>query len=82
MTRAVQKILAEATKLSPTERHELAELLLAELPLESIAPDPSFDAVWGQEAERRWQDHIASGEATVDAFDALETARKSLRTGQ
>jgi Putative addiction module component len=82
MTSAVEKLLAEATKLSPIERHELAELLLAELPLQSAEPDASFDAAWGQEAERRWQEHMSSGELTVDAFDAVETARKSLRTGQ
>ena len=69
----VKALFDEARKLTVREREELADLLL-----ETLDPDPEMDKLWGDEARRRWDEHVASGAETVDALDAIEDARKRL----
>lgn len=69
----VKALFDEARKLTVREREELADLLL-----ETLDPDPELDKLWGDEARRRWDEHVASGAETVDALDAIEDARKRL----
>jgi hypothetical protein len=75
MTKAMQIALEAARKLTVQEREELAELLL-----ESIAPSPDLDAAWHREAGVRLEEHRQSGEEAVDAFEAIEDARRQLRS--
>lgn len=74
MTAAVQNLLDQARKLDDDERRELVELLLHTLP-----PDVDAESAWGAEAHRRWQAHVASGEPAMDAFDAIDDARRRLK---
>ena len=63
----------EARKLTPAEREELAALLLG-----SLAPDPTVEQAWADEAKRRWQAHVASDEQSIDALAAIEDACRRL----
>ena len=74
MNARVEMIFQEAGKLTAEERHALARLLL-----ESLQGDASIDAAWSVEAERRWGEHVASGAATLDAFEALDEVRAERR---
>lgn len=70
MNQRIKTIFADAQKLSPAEREELAELLLA-----TIDPDLEIETAWAEEANRRWDQHAQSGETPVDAFAAVEEVR-------
>jgi putative addiction module component (TIGR02574 family) len=74
MTRAAEKILAEAMALEPDERLALAETLL-----ESAAPssDPQYVAAWESEIDRRLAEY-QRGDADVATW---EDVRKRL-TGE
>ena len=74
MTKAMQIVLEAARKLTIEEREELAELLL-----DTIEAGPEMDLAWYQEAERQVEAHQRSGEAALDAFEAVEDARAHLR---
>ena len=76
MTQLVQKLFDQARKLTPEEREDLALLLLGTLKADN---DPSIDAAWGREAHRRWKEYVESGEEGVDAFEAIEDARRELK---
>ena len=73
MTDQTQSLFDQARQLSAAERQKLAEMLL-----DTLEPDPGVEAAWGQEAHRRWDDHVKSGEAGMDAFEALAGARRQL----
>jgi len=49
MTEAAKELSAKARKLSPAERLELVDELLASLD----EPDPQIDRLWAKEAEER-----------------------------
>jgi len=49
MTETTKTLSAEARKLSPSERLELVDDILASLD----EPDPNIDGLWAQEAEER-----------------------------
>lgn len=49
MTEAAKELSAKARKLSPAERIELVDDLLASLD----EPDPQIDRLWAKEAEER-----------------------------
>lgn len=49
MTDAAKTLSAEASKLSPAERLELVDAILASLD----EPDPVIDQLWAKEAEER-----------------------------
>ncbi|SJM90874.1 conserved hypothetical protein [Crenothrix polyspora] len=46
-----QELYQQANQLPPLEKLRLAELLLADLDV----PDPEIDAIWRDEAQKRWQ---------------------------
>ena len=71
MNKPVADLFEQARRLTA---EELAELLLG-----SIEPLTDQDAAWAKEADRRWQEHLRSGEDTLDAFDVLEEARQMLK---
>jgi putative addiction module component (TIGR02574 family) len=49
MTDAAKKLSEQARQLSPVERLELVDAILASVE----SPDPSMDRLWTQEAEER-----------------------------
>jgi putative addiction module component (TIGR02574 family) len=66
------KLLEEALSLSPAERVDLVERLLASL---DASPNPQIDQLWAQEAEDRL-DAFERGEIrAVSAKEAFDTAR-------
>ncbi len=74
MTQEMQIALEAARKLAPEERAELAELLF-----DTIEHGPEIDAAWRDEADLRYQNHQQSGQVALDAFDAVDEARRRLR---
>lgn len=74
MNKPVAELFEQARKLTARERAELAELLLA-----SVEPSADIDNAIAQEADRRWQEHQHSGDATLDAFEAIEGLRQELK---
>ena len=61
-----QELYQQANQLPPLEKLRLAELLLADLD----TPDPEIDAVWRDEAQKRWQAYQA-GELKTVSYDAV-----------
>jgi putative addiction module component (TIGR02574 family) len=74
MPAAAAKILADALALPPAERGELAHALLRSL-AEDDSDDPSTEAAWAAELERR-ADSVAQGTAELVPWDE---ARAKLR---
>ena len=68
MTRAAEKLLAEALTLDTRERADLAAKLLASLDGE---PDDEVEAAWAAEVERRIQD-IEAGRAELLPWEDVE----------
>ena len=77
MTKEMQIALDAARKLGPEERAELAELLF-----DTIDDSHEIDAAWRDEVELRYQNHQRSGQIALDAFDAVDEARRLLRAKQ
>jgi putative addiction module component (TIGR02574 family) len=75
MNQRVKTLLDEARKLSPAEREELAELLL-----DTVEHGTGLESAWGEEAQRRWNEHVEKGGETSDAFEAIEDVRRRLKT--
>ena len=61
-----QELHQQANQLPPLEKLRLAELLLADLD----TPDPEIDAIWRDEAQKRWQAYQA-GELKTVSYDAV-----------
>ncbi len=61
-----QELYQQANLLPPLEKLRLAELLLADLD----TPDPEIDAVWRDEAQKRWQAY-QTGELKTVSYDAV-----------
>lgn len=61
----VDRLLEEARKLTPDERIELAEAILA-----SIEPDPELDRQWAEEARDRYEAY-KRGELPARDFDEV-----------
>jgi putative addiction module component (TIGR02574 family) len=75
MTTPLEMLAAEALKLTPEDRVQLADRLLA-----SIFPDKEGEDAWSQEVERRVRE-IESGHAKLTpAAEAI--ARASRRLGE
>jgi hypothetical protein len=74
MTKEMQIALDAAYKLGPEERAELAALLF-----DTNEGGAEIDAAWHEEAEHRYQNHQRSGQAALDAFDAVDEAKRQLR---
>ncbi len=72
MNQRIKTIFADAQKLAPADREELAELLLA-----TINFDPDVEAAWFRETEDRIAAH-EQGELTArPASDVLAKYRKA-----
>ena len=61
-----QELYHQANQLPPLEKLRLAELLLADLD----TPNPEIDAIWREEAQKRWQAYKVGGLTTV-SYDAV-----------
>ncbi len=61
-----EEIFQQARRLPALEKLRLAELLLADLDM----PNPDIDAVWRDEAQRRWQSYQSGALKTV-SYDAV-----------
>ncbi len=61
-----KELYQQANHLPPLEKLRLAELLLADLD----TPDLEIDAIWRDEAQKRWQAYQA-GELKTVSYDAV-----------
>ncbi|WP_340120735.1 addiction module protein [Methylobacter svalbardensis] len=61
-----QELYQKVSHLPPLEKLRLAELLLADLD----APNPEIDAIWREEAQKRWQVYKA-GELNTVSYEAV-----------
>ncbi len=57
-----QDLMNQINQLPSLEKLHLAEILLADLDV----PNPEIDAVWGTEAQERWQAYKNGGQETVN----------------
>ncbi len=67
-----RRLLAEARKLSPAERVQLVELLLADL----HQPDAEIDRLWAEEAQRRWEGYLAGEVETLSLDEVMGKYRR------
>lgn len=68
MTQKSQVVLEEALKLSPDERAEVAEQLIASL---EEAPDTDVEQAWQEEVQRRLQ-QIERGEVKAIPWEEVQ----------
>ncbi len=68
MTQKSQVVLEEALKLSPNERAEVAEQLIASL---EEAPDTAVEQAWQQEVQRRLQ-QVERGEVKTIPWEEVQ----------
>ncbi len=68
MTQKSQVVLEEALKLSPNERAEVAEQLIASL---EEAPDTAVEEAWQQEVQRRLQ-QVERGEVKTIPWEEVQ----------
>jgi putative addiction module component (TIGR02574 family) len=61
-----QELYQQVSHLPPLEKLRLAELLLADLD----TPNPEIDAIWREEAEKRWQAYKAGEQKTL-SYEAV-----------
>lgn len=61
-----QTLYAQINQLPPLEKLQLVELLLADLDV----PDPEVDAIWREEAKKRWQAY-KQGELKTVSYAAV-----------
>jgi len=61
-----QELYQQISHLPPLEKLRLAELLLADLDI----PNPEIDAIWREEAQKRWQAYKA-GELKTVSYEAV-----------
>lgn len=61
-----QELYQQVSELPSIEKLRLAELLLADLD----TPNPEIDAVWREEAQKRWQAYRADELKTV-SYEAV-----------
>ena len=74
MNQRVKNIFEQAQALSPEEREDLAELLLA-----TVDAGADFDQAWAGEAAQRWTAHKLAGDQPIDALQAVNEARTALK---
>lgn len=68
MTQKFQVVLEEALKLSPNERAEVVEQLIASL---EEAPDTNVEQAWQEEVQRRLQ-QIERGEVKTIPWEEVQ----------
>ncbi|MCQ8180712.1 addiction module protein [Methylomonas sp. SURF-1] len=61
-----QELYQQLSQLMPLEKLQLAEMLLADLD----TPDPQIDAVWRDEAQKRWQAY-KDGKMSSVSYDSI-----------
>jgi putative addiction module component (TIGR02574 family) len=61
-----QELYQQISHLLPLEKLRLAELLLADLDI----PNPEIDAIWREEAQKRWQAYKAGEQKTL-SYEAV-----------
>jgi putative addiction module component (TIGR02574 family) len=61
-----QELYQQVSQLPAIEKLRLAELLLADLD----APNPEIDAIWREEAQKRWQAY-KEGELKTVSYEAV-----------
>jgi putative addiction module component (TIGR02574 family) len=61
-----QELYQQISHLPPLEKLRLAELLLADLDI----PNPEIDAIWREEAQKRWQAYKAGEQKTL-SYEAV-----------
>ncbi|MCK9394574.1 MAG: addiction module protein [Methylobacter sp.] len=61
-----QELYQQVSRLPPLEKLRLAELLLADLD----TPNPEIDAIWREEAQKRWKAYKAGEQKTV-SYEAV-----------
>lgn len=61
-----QELYQQISHLPSLEKLRLAELLLADLD----TPNPEIDAIWREEAQKRWQAYTA-GELETVSYEAV-----------
>ncbi|SJM95157.1 addiction module protein [Crenothrix polyspora] len=61
-----QELYQQANQLPPLEKLRLAELLLADLDV----PNPEIDAIWRDEAQKRWLAY-QNGELKTVSYEAV-----------
>ena len=74
MSQRVKNIFEQAQALSPEDREDLAELLLA-----TVDAGADFDKAWADGAARCWDAHQLAGVQPIDALRAVDEARKALK---
>lgn len=74
MNQRVKTLFEQAQALPVADREELAELLLA-----TVESGSEFDKAWADDAARRWDNHVASGDQTLDALQAVDDVRQDLK---
>lgn len=63
-----QELYQQANQLPPLEKLRLAELLLTDLD----TPDAEIDAIWRNEANKRWQAYQTGKLKTVSYNDVMQ----------
>lgn len=63
-----QELYQQINQLPPLEKLQLAEQLLADLDL----PNPEIDAIWYEEAQKRWQAYKAGDLKTVNYESVMQ----------
>lgn len=61
-----QELYQQVSQLPSLEKLRLAELLLADLEM----PNPEIDAIWREEAQKRWQAYKA-GELNTISYESV-----------
>jgi putative addiction module component (TIGR02574 family) len=74
MSSQVEALEAEAMKLTPEERAQLADRLLA-----SLSEDTEMEEAWAAEVERRIAEIEAGRAPVIPAADAIAHARDALK---
>jgi putative addiction module component (TIGR02574 family) len=77
MSSTLEKITAEAMKLSPKERADLADLLWV-----STTPSAEVDAAWETEIQRRIADLEAGGTEAIPAERVLAEVRAMINASE
>ena len=72
MSTSADKIAEEIRNLTDADKLGLVDVILSELD----QPDPEIDAVWAEEARRRWAAYKAGTIPTVSYEDVMSKYRR------
>lgn len=81
MSITLRQLEAEALELPADQRIDLAQRLFASIDDEDVLEDPGIvEQAWLEEAERRYERHLAGGTDAVPATEAIARVRNRLNT--